>query len=518
MPRLPIGHQIREERRKKHMTQAALAAAAGISTSYLNLIEHNKRPIAGALINRIAAALGIAPSRLSDTDNLRLSQDLLEIARTYANLPTTDPEQVLDFVAVAPAWARAILQLHRSYREASETAVALSDRLSQNPALIELSHAVLTRITSIRAFAEILQEHGELDEAARRRFSGIIAAEADALGSSARTMIELLSARPGHAAGSSPEEEVDDFIIYHSNYFPELEEAAGDLRRLLGGGDRIAEAAMAERLENLHKLRIESAEGMAYQAAEASSGADVVRLDPRRREASNRFILARCLAERDHAALLSEIVLGSPLLSSDASRQAARHALANYMASALLFPYERFHEMAEAWRYDIERLAHAFGGSFEQTAHRLVTLRRPGAEGVPFAFLRSDPAGNLSKRFSIPGLRMPRYNGGCALWPLYTAFHSLGRVVTQLAHMPEGEHYLLIAKCVSKHAAGYGEHATLFSIMVGCDAAYMPRIVYGDLFNGSRTRATSTGISCRSCSRTDCPQRAYPPILTSRPR
>src|SRR3546814_4069777 len=107
----------------------------------------------------------------------------MEIARTHAGRPTAEPEAVLDFVGSAPAWARAFLQLHRSYREASETAAALSDRLSQNPALIELSHAVLTRITSIRAFAEILREHGELDELSQRRFSGLISTEADALGS-----------------------------------------------------------------------------------------------------------------------------------------------------------------------------------------------------------------------------------------------------------------------------------------------------------------------------------------------
>ncbi|MFC3678299.1 helix-turn-helix domain-containing protein [Ferrovibrio xuzhouensis] len=513
MSRLPIGRQIREERQKKRLTQRTLAQAAGISTSYLNLIEHDKRPIAGALLNRIAAALGTDAGRLSGAANTRLAQDLMEIARTHAGLPTAEPEAVLDFVGSAPAWARAFLQLHRSYREASETAAALSDRLSQNPALIELSHAVLTRITSIRAFAEILREHGELDELSQRRFSGIIATEADALGSGARTMIELLSATPGQAAGISPDEEVDDFLVYHNNHFPELEDAADALRGLIGQNDRITDTAIAARLESRHGIRVTA---MPETADTPESG--VIRLDSARSAVSNRFLLARHLVEQDHAALLSDIVQASPLLTGEQARTTGRRALANYLASALLFPYAPFLAAAEDWRYDIERLAHHFGGSFEQTAHRLVTLRRPGAEGIPFAFLRSDPAGNLSKRFSIPGLRMPRYSGGCALWPLYGAFRTPDRIVPQLAHMPDGEHYLLVARCVAKRAVGYGEPGTLFSVMLGCDAAYAPRIVYGDLFGGSRAAATATGIGCRSCSRAGCPQRAYPPVLAPTPR
>jgi predicted transcriptional regulator/transcriptional regulator with XRE-family HTH domain len=506
--RLPIGRQIREERQKKRLTQMALAQAAGISTSYLNLIEHDKRPIAGALLNRIAAALGIEARRLGGDPETRLAQDLLEIARTYAGLPTAEAEAVLDFVASAPDWARAFLHLHRRYREATETAAALSDRLSQNPALIELSHAVLTRITSIRAFAEILREYGELDTTAQRRFSGIIAEEADALGSGARTMIELLSAAPGQAAGTSPDEEVDDFLVYHNNHFPELEAAADALRAQLGAA---SDTAIATRLEDGHGLHIESGSEDAGLPA-----AGYIRLDPARSAVSNRFRLARHLVEREMDGLLSQIVDASSLLTGAAARGSGRRALANYAASALLFPYEPFLAAAEAWRYDIERLAHHFGASFEQAAHRLVTLRRPGAEGIPFAFLRSDPAGNLSKRFSIAGLRMPRYSGGCALWPLYAAFRTPDRIVTQLAYMPEGEHYLLVARCVAKRAVGYGEPGTLFSVMLGCDAAYAPRIVYADPFGGGH--ATAAGVSCRSCSRPDCPQRAYPPVIAPRPR
>src|SRR3546814_20031180 len=90
------------------------------------------RPIAGALLNRIAAALGTDAGRLSGAANTRLAQDLMEIARTHAGLPTAEPEAVLDFVVSAPAWARAFLQLHRCDREASVTAAAFSDRSDES--------------------------------------------------------------------------------------------------------------------------------------------------------------------------------------------------------------------------------------------------------------------------------------------------------------------------------------------------------------------------------------------------
>jgi predicted transcriptional regulator len=223
--------------------------------------------------------------------------------------------------------------------------------------------------------------------------------------------------------------------------------------------------------------------------------------------------MARHLVERELGDLL-DAHIDDERLTSEAARTRGRRALANYGAGALLFPYHRFLEAAEDQRYDIERLGRQFDGSVEQIAHRLVTLRRPGAEGVPFAFLRADPAGNISKPFSIPGLRMPRFGGACPLWIIYNAFATPNRTVAQLATMPQGERYLFVAHCMQKQAAAFGSQATTYSIMLGCDASYGDRMVYGDGFvSGRDSLATPVGTNCRSCGRQNCRQRAHPSII-----
>lgn len=498
MVRFPTGERIRQQRRKSRLTQAELADAVGISTSYLNLIENEKRPIGGALLNRIASALDVAPAHLSGNENLRLTQDLLELVRTYPDTQI-DEGQALQLIAASSDWARAFLRLHRRYREAAETATAMSDRLSQDPALIELSHAILSRSTAIRSFAEILNQYPELEAGKRQRYAGIVAAEADRLGAGVRAMMDLLGTGPASTALSAPSDEVDDFINYHRCHFPELEEAAADLRGHFGDGD-IGSYALAGRLEQLHGVETRA----------------LLRNDGTQPEASRRFLLTRHLMEMEFGDLLDGLAADRRFITSDAARALCRRALTAYAAGALLFPYDRFLATAEARRYDIEYLAQHFGGSFEQIAHRLVTLRRPGAEGIPFAFLRSDPAGNLSKRFSTLGLHMPRFGGACPLWPLYGAFRTPGSVTTQLAVMPEGERYLLIARCVSKRVVGYGQPETLFSIMIGCDASHGSRIVYGDRYAaGSEAGGTPAGFGCRSCSRPECPQRAHAAIAVA---
>src|SRR5690606_18503332 len=113
----------------------------------------------------------------------------------------------------------------------------------------------------------------------------------------------------------------------------------------------------------------------------------------------------------------------------------AQRALASYVAGAMMMPYSRFLAAAEQLQYDVDRLAARYFASFEQAAHRLVTLRRPGEEGVPFGFLRADPAGRLTKRFPLPGLNLPSAGHGCMLWPLYAAFAQPG-IVRQISVFP----------------------------------------------------------------------------------
>ena len=126
-------------------------------------------------------------------------------------------------------------------------------------------------------------------------------------------------------------------------------------------------------------------------------------------------------------------VVRDDMLTSDEARALCRVALASYFAGAMLMPYEPFLEAAEALRYDIELLGHRFRTSFEQVCHRVTTLRKPGALGVPFHFIRVDIAGNISKRFSGSGIRFARFAGACPRWNVFAAFLTPGMIKTPLA-------------------------------------------------------------------------------------
>jgi len=224
--------------------------------------------------------------------------------------------------------------------------------------------------------------------------------------------------------------------------------------------------------------------------------------------------MCRIYAEHAASELLEDEVNRLSLTSGEAA-ELARRALSSYVAGAMAMPYDTFLEDAESRRYDVDLLSHIYGASFEQVAHRLVTLRRKGAEGVPFGFLRADPAGRLTKRFPLPGLILPILGHGCPLWPIYSA-PSGGDVVRQISEFTNGARYLLIAKTVTKQMAAYQEQPVAFSIMLACDILHADRTIYGqglDLVN-SRNRVL-VGPSCLLCSRQDCEHRQEPAAATS---
>ncbi|HEX7791045.1 MAG TPA: short-chain fatty acyl-CoA regulator family protein, partial [Afipia sp.] len=102
--------------------------------------------------------------------------------------------------------------------------------------------------------------------------------------------------------------------------------------------------------------------------------------------------------------------------------------------------------------------------------------------------------------------------GTCPLWNVYEAFANPGRVLTQLARMPDERTYLWIARTVSHGQGGYGAPAKTFAVALGCDVRHAERIVYSQGLNIDPAVATPIGMGCKVCERLDCPQRAFPPI------
>ena len=112
-------------------------------------------------------------------------------------------------------------------------------------------------------------------------------------------------------------------------------------------------------------------------------------------------------------------------------------------------------EAARQERYDIDLLGHRFRCSFEQVCHRLTTLRRPGAEGVPFHFVRVDVAGNISKRFAGASFPFSRFGGSCPRWIVHEAFGTPGLVRTQIARLPDGATFFCIARTVERPGGAF---------------------------------------------------------------
>src|SRR6218665_1449875 len=167
--------------------------------------------------------------------------------------------------------------------------------------------------------------------------------------------------------------------------------------------------------------------------------------------ATRQFQLARLYGELAAADTVAH-TLENATLSTPTARRLASRAIGSYLAGAMVFPYSRVLEDAEACAYDIDQLRQMYHASFEQVAHRLVTLRRPGDEGIPFGFLRSDPAGRLTKHFPLPGLLLPNSGHACPLWAIYGAFRSPETMLRQVVRFSDGSRYLFLARTVQRRA------------------------------------------------------------------
>jgi predicted transcriptional regulator len=139
-------------------------------------------------------------------------------------------------------------------------------------------------------------------------------------------------------------------------------------------------------------------------------------------------------------------------------------------------------------------------------------MQRPGAQGVPFFFLRVDRAGNITKRHSATRLSFARYGGACPLWNVHEAFEAPDRLLVQVAEMPDGVQYLSLAQAITKSGVGRGTRRR-YAIGLGCELADAGEVIYSDDLNIEDARSVvAIGVSCRLCERADCSQRAFPPI------
>ena len=312
--------------------------------------------------------------------------------------------------------------------------------------------------------------------------------------------------REGSTLRASPWEEVRDFFHYCDNYIDAVDRAA-ERFATHGRGD-IQDRAL-ERLRGMGVTIRDSAEAplRAYDAERRE-----LQLSTRAARPTQRFQVLHQLALVAQDDLL-EATLDLARFQSDAARAIAKIGLANYFAGAALMPYTAFLRAAQDTRHDLEQLADRFGASIEQVAHRLSTLQRPGAKGVPFFFVRVDQAGTITKRHSATRLQFARFGGACPLWNVHRAFETPGRFLRQLAETPDGVRYFCLARAVTKPGGAFHAPVRRYAIGLGCEIAWAEALVYADDMDLTRPQAFEPiGISCRICERTDCHQRSVPPL------
>jgi predicted transcriptional regulator/transcriptional regulator with XRE-family HTH domain len=448
-----LGAKVRTLRRRERLSQVQLAQRLDISPSYLNLIEHNRRPLSAPLLIKLAQLFQLDLMAFAGEEDQGLGSDLLEIfGDPLFDAYEMTSQDVRELAATSPMVGRAIVALYQAYLNARESASSLAIRVSDD-------------------IADVPQ-------------------------------------------ASLPSEEVSDLIQRHFNYFPELEEAAEDFCRRARLDINDMYRGLIGHLATAHKIevRVEKEGAMHGVVRRYDPRARVLSLSEVLAPRSRNFQLAHQIALLENASILDRIVRDQ-ILTTDDSRALGRVALANYFAGCVLMPYQPFLEAARTERYDIELLGHRFRTSFEQVCHRLTALQRPGAEGIPFHMVRIDIAGNISKRFSASGIRFARYSGACPRWNVHAAFFQPGMVRVQLSKMPDGTAYFCVARTVRDNAGGFHAAHALHSVGLGCEVRYAREVVYSDGVDlENLDAAVPIGTACRLCERMECEQRAFPPL------
>ena len=220
------------------LKQADLARRAGISASYLNLIEHNRRRIGGKLLLDIAEALDVEPAMLAEGAEATLIAGLREAA---SDLPQLDVEldRIDEFAGRFPGWAELLAERHKRVMALERTVAALTDRLTHDPHLAARLHDMLTTVTAIRSTASILADSDDIEPEWQARFHRNINEDSARLAETSQELVRYLDAVDDRDAGTdSPQEEVDALLASHRFSFDEIEQGSAtpeDLADRIGG-------------------------------------------------------------------------------------------------------------------------------------------------------------------------------------------------------------------------------------------------------------------------------------------
>ena len=450
---LKIGPKIKAFRRQLGLQANKLSEQLGISPSYLNLIESGKRKIDGDLLLKVCEELKIELTDLTNKSDLNLANNLSELLgdELFEDLDILGPE-VQDLVNTNPKIARALIKLGDNYKQKGQEIVSKVENIS-----------------------------GKIIDGRKTSFPG---------------------------------EVVSDFLQENKNYFSKLEKFADDIFNRIQINNRATYMALCNFLKTEYGVKVKDVlpedgkpfSKIYYKSQKELHLSDYVALETKK-------LYAAAQIAQEGAMVVIENYLSEFKFPSEESKKLTKVALLNYCGAAILMPYKLFHQECIKQKYDLELLQNTFACTFEQIAHRVTCLQDPKLPGIPFHFLRVDVAGNISKRFSLSGIEIPRYGGACPRWNVYSAFSRPGVIQAAVSKMSNGEKYVCIARTVEKGVGRYGKKKSILSIGLGCQAKYAKDFVYTENLDlNDKKTEIPIGVSCRTCDRLDCSQRAFPPL------
>ncbi len=449
-----VGHRLRVLRLSKSIKQADAARELGVSPAYLNLIEKGKRVTPFPLLWKALKFFQVDPEAfMAQLGDGRVDQALASLLDEPLLKTLALDQESLQSLSAEPKLAGTVAALFNLYKN---TRIQLEN--------------VMTQLS---------------------------------------TQERPAATGPDGRMDYSPFDETTDFLEANQNYFPELEEEAEALR---------ADFALERQVISSQLVRIlEERFGYSVSFEASPSGSSVVRrLDPETKQLKLTPELTEQTLKFQLAASLGLLVLDKARLVDRLVGQRTRHAetprlikvnLANAFAGAILLPYGDFFKEVQRTRYDIELLTNIFNVTYETVAHRVCNLADPKRRGLPFHFLRTDIAGNISKRYSGTGLKFASV-GSCAKWAVHLAFLNPSQITRQYSQMPDGTTYFDFAKVQLQSVEGSIVRGTAYSIGLGTHAENARYLAYGLPTTELKRDAIPTGVSCRFCERTDCNQRA----------
>lgn len=206
------GTRIRARRTLRGIRQTDLARQVGVSPSYLNLIEHNRRKVSAPLLGALATALGVSADALVEDSDARL----VEGARAAALRSETDLgdlERIDDLIGRFPGWAKVLADTHARVERLERVVEQLNDRMTHDPYLGDALHEIISAVTSVQSTAAILNDEDALAPEWQDRFHRNILDDSGRLAEGAVALVNYIdSAKTGETGLAAPQEEVEAWL------------------------------------------------------------------------------------------------------------------------------------------------------------------------------------------------------------------------------------------------------------------------------------------------------------------